>query len=920
MADEKQYYKMSCKEVLDSLDTSEEKGLNDNQVQKRLEKHGKNELKAKLEVPLWLVFLSQFKELLVIILIVGGLISFLIGSIKTGIIIFIIVLVNAIIGFIQEYRAGKIVDKLKNLIKSPARVIRNGELIKISQNELVPGDIIRIEEGDKLPADVRLIKTSNFRTNEFALTGESMPCDKQTDAIDEEVSTADRNNIGYAGTTVASGNATGVVISTGMKTETGKIAGMAQEAEEIKSPLQKELRLLAKQLTMLVIIISVALFAIGMAQNFSIYMSLVYALGVAMAMVPQALPAQVTVALSTGSNRLAEKEAVVKNLPSVETLGSTTVICTDKTGTLTKNEMTVQSLWFDDKKYEITGIGYKPEGELLDEKEEKVNQETIDDIEIMLDTATMSSNAEIHEPDDKHDRWYPIGDPTEAALITASTKLGTRSPTEDKENPELQEFSFDSELKRMSSVRQYGENVRLTVKGSIDSILSVSKYIYKNGGKKSLTKEDKQKIKQKNKEYSQEAMRVLAIAYRPLEPKDEYKREEAEKDLIFLGLIAMIDPPKEGVKEAIEEAREAHIRTIILTGDHAHTAEAIAKDIGLSSSEKKSPVITGRELAEIDDTKLKEILSSNESIIFSRVEPKDKLRIVKTLESQDEIVAVTGDGVNDAPALRSAHIGVAMGKRGTDVSKEASRLVLLDDNFSTLVYAIEEGRTIFSNLKKMVLTSLTTNTGELGLVLLGLLAAALWSYPIPILAVQILAIDLLGQIMPITSLSFDPPSKNVMTRKPRDPDEHLLNKFSASEIIILGLLIAGLAFANFMFFTFREGITLTLESVDTMAYFKATALSYSTLLFCQFVNILQRRYERISLFNRNFFTNKILLISILVSIGLISMAIYAPFISDFLSFNGLAIADWRYVGLAAVIYLVVFEVLKLLRRKQTRPT
>jgi Ca2+-transporting ATPase len=910
----KNYYQMDPDEVLEDLDTTE-KGLSRAEAEKRLKKYGKNELRAKIRVPLWLVFLSQFKELLILILILGGLISYFIGNFRDGSIIFIIVFVNAVIGFLHERKAGKIIDKLKSLIRSPAKAMRDGELAEISQENLVPGDIVHIEAGDKLPADVRLITVSGLKTNDFALTGESEPQDKQRDAIKQESPLADRDNMAYAGTTVATGSAVGVVVATGMDTETGKIAGMTEEAGETQTPLQKELRRLANQLSVTVGVISVGLFTLGIAQDFSLYMSLVYALGVAMAMVPQALPAQVTVALTTGSNMLADRNAVVKDLPSVETLGSTTVICTDKTGTLTKNEMTVQSLWFNGKKYGVTGIGYEPKGDVLDEKKNRLSEKHIKAIEVIMDAATMSSNAEIHEPDQEHASWYPIGDPTEAALITLSTKLGTRSPTEDEENPEIQEFSFDSELMRMSSVRKFGNEMRLAVKGSTNSVLSISTHIYKDGKNLAITAKHKKEIGAINEDYSKNGMRVLAIAHRVLDSKkDEYTREEVENGVTFLGLMAMIDPPKEGVKEAISDAHKAHIRVFILTGDHPETAQAVGREIGLPEPGEATPVITGTQLKDMGLRKLKKLLRKNQSIIFARVDPEDKLQIVKILEEQGEIVAVTGDGVNDAPALRSAHIGVAMGQRGNDVAKEASRLVLLDDNFSTLVHAIRGGRTIYNNLKKTIFASLTTNVGELALVLLGLLAAALWNYPIPILAGQILAVDLLGEIGPLTMLTFDPSDKDVMTRQPRKTGEHMLSIWGGTEIALLGILIGGLAFLNFFLFIAREGIILTVDSVNSMDYFKATVLSYATIVFCQFFNILQRRSERISFFNRNFFTNRILLASVVISIGLVLFAIYGPYISDFLSFGPIAITDWLFILGAAVFYLGVFEVLKFFKR------
>jgi Ca2+-transporting ATPase len=911
---QKKHYQMNIKEVLQNLYTSE-KGLSKGEAAKRLKKYGKNELRAKIKIPVWLVFLSQFKELLILILIIGGIISFLIGNPRDGTIIFIIVVVNAVIGFVHEYKAGKIVDKLKTLITSPAKVIRDGELAEISQEKLVPGDIIKIDEGDKLPADVRLIVVNGLKTNDFALTGESVPQEKQIDPVKKEVSLGDRTNMAFAGTTIAIGNATAVVVSTGMDTETGKIAGMTEEAGVTRTPLQKELRRLANQLTVAVIILGIGLFMLGLIQEFSLYMSLVYALGVAMAMVPQALPAQVTVALSTGSNRLADRKAVVKNLLSVETLGSTTVICTDKTGTLTKNEMTVRSIWFNGEKYIVTGVGYEPKGKILDENEKPLSKKQIEQVEVIMEAATMASNARIHKPDKDHNSWYAIGDPTEAALITVSSKAGFWSKKEDKENPEIQEFPFDSEIRRMSSVRKVNDEMMLTVKGSTQSILSISKFIYNDRKRIKITTKHKKEIEKLNEQYSEDGMRVLAIGRRLLTSKEnEYKREKAEKDVTFLGLMAMIDPPKEGVKEAIQDAQKAHIRVFILTGDHPETAQAVGREIGLPDPGKSTPVIVGTELKKMDKRKLKKLLRENQYIIFSRVDPADKLRIVETLEEQGEIVAVTGDGVNDAPALKKAHIGVAMGQRGNDVAKEASRLVLLDDNFSTLVHAVEEGRTIYANLKKTIFASLTTNVGELALVLLGLLAAALGNYPIPILAAQILAVDLLGEIGPLTLLTFDPPGKDTMTRPPRKLKEHMLNLISASEITFMGIVIGGLAFLNFFLFMKRGRISLTVDDVNTIPYFKSTVLSYSTIVFCQFVNILERREERISLFNRIFFTNKILLISILISIGLVMLAIYGPYISDFLAFAPIMVADWLFILGAAAIYLLIFEGLKLFKR------
>jgi len=909
----KPYYQMTVQEVLDALKTSEN-GLTNDEAERRLKEYGPNEITEDAAVSKWMIFLSQFKDLLVIVLIVAGFISLAIGSVRDGAIMFIIVIINALIGFFQEYKANKVLARLKELITSPAKVKRNGELTEIPQSKLVPGDIVYIEAGDKVPADLRIIEAFNLRTNEFSLTGESVSQEKNNKAIMHDCILADRENMAYMGTTVASGSAYGVVVATGMKTEMGKIAGMTQATTTTQSPLQIELGILAKWLTGIVIIISIGLFGVALWQGLGLFMSMVYALGIAVAAVPQALPAQVTVALASTSKRLAEKKAVVKNLPSVETLGSTTVICTDKTGTLTKNEMTVTKLWFDDAEYQVTGIGYEPKGEILDEKGTPISEEKIKELEIMLDAATMASNAEIHPPDDQHSGWYPIGDPTEAALITLSMKAGTRSPKEDEENPELHEFPFDSERKRMSSVRKFGDRLQLAMKGATDSVLSVAKYIYRNGKMVPLTEEDRVKIQKINEEWSKNALRVLAIAFRPLEPSGkDYVLEETEKDVVFLGLVGMIDPPKEGVKEAVASCHEAKIRIIVMTGDHAITAQAIGKEIGLYEK-GAPPTYTGSQMEKMSDQKLTEILMSHQAIIFSRVAPEDKLRIVQLLEEQGEVVAVTGDGVNDAPALKRAAIGVAMGQTGTDVAKEAAELVLLDDSFPTLVEAIREGRTIYRNLKKTVLASMTTNMAELMVVLLGLAGIAMKNWAIPILAIQILAIDLLAEVLPLTCLTFDPPDESIMKMPPRDRNDHIMNFKNSLEVVFLGGLIGTLAFLNFVMFMKRQGIILTPDMMETPAFARATAITYLTIAYCQFVNILSRRDDEKSLFNKNFFSNKILLGSILWSITMVFIGIYTPYVSDFLRFEGPQISDWIFILGASGIYLAVYETMKLFRR------
>lgn len=915
--DKREYYRIHAKDALDLLDSSE-KGLPRDEADKRRKTYGPNQITSDITVPKWLLFLRQFRDLLVLVLIAAGIISYAIGSYRDATVMFIIVFINAVIGFIQEYKAGKILESLQELIRSPAKVRVKGELSEMPQHLLVPGDIVMIEAGDKIPADTRILEAFNFRTNEFSLTGESTSQEKTSRMIQEECVLADRENMAYMGTTAATGTALGLVVNTGMNTEMGKIASMTSETSAVQSPLQQELGVLAKWLTGIVIVISTALFGIALWQGFSFYMSMVYALGVAVASVPQALPAQVTVALSTTSKRLADRQAVVKNLPSVETLGSTTVICTDKTGTLTKNEMTVTQIWFNGKEYEVTGIGYAPEGDILDENGKALTREDIDEIEIMMDAATMASNAEIHPADEDHPGWYPIGDPTEAALVTLSTKLGTRSPREDEETPELQEFPFDSERKLMSSVRQFGDRQELALKGATDSVLAISKSIYRDGKIVPITQEDKTRIRKLNEGYSKKALRVLAIAFRLLEPNGrDYTLEEAEKDVVFLGLVCMIDPPKEGVREAVASCHDAHIRIIIMTGDHAITAQAVGKQIGLSE-EGEPPVYTGAQMEKMNDQELTRILIATDSVIFSRVAPEDKLRIVKLLQAQGEVVAVTGDGVNDAPALKRAAIGVAMGQTGTDVAKEAAELILLDDSFPTLVEAVREGRTIYNNLKKTVIASMTTNVAELAVVLLGLVGVALWNWAIPILAIQILAIDLLAEVMPLTFLTFDPPSEGIMQEPPRDLGAHIMNLSSSLEVFFLGSLIGILAFANFALFMSRTGVSLSTDAMGTLNFARATTLTYMTIAYCQFVNILSRRHELDSIFNHNFFDNRILLGSVLLSILMVFLGTTVPVIRSFLYFSPPSLTNFLYVIGAAGIFLGTFEALKMWKRMRNR--
>ena len=903
------FYQQQVKDVLEELKT-DYNGLSQNEVDKRLKEGGKNDLDVAQGTPKWLLFLLQFKDVLTIMLVVAAGMSLLIKNYRDAGVMLAIVIINVVIGFWQEYKAEAIISSLQKLVQSPAKVYREQEVREIAQDNLVPGDIVSLEEGDKIPADMRIIEAYNLKVNEVALTGESLPQEKHSNQIQDERPLADRNNMAYMGTNVASGSAKGVIIATGEETEMGNIASMTQEEEKSKSPLEEELTVVANRLALFGIVVGCLLFGVSLYRGLDLYYALVYGLGITVAIVPQALPMQITVALSNGVAKMSQQNAVVKKLSAVETLGSTNVIATDKTGTLTKNEMTVQKVWFNEHEYEVSGLGYQPEGDILDSKGDSLAPERIDELEIMLDAATMASNAEIHPPDEEHESWYAIGDPTEAALIALSTKLGTRAANEDEENPELHEFSFDSERKRMSSIRQFEEGKILTMKGALNSVLAVTKKIYRDGQIVEITEEDKEKLRGLNEKYSNQALRVLAIAYRKLGPEEtDYVMEEIERDVVFLGLTAMIDPPKEGVKEAIAAAHKAEIDTYIMTGDHEITAKAIAEEIELGQA-KAVETISNQELAEFGAEELKEKMRGESALVFSRVSPANKLKIVKNLKAEEKIVAVTGDGVNDAPALKSAHIGVAMGQMGTDVSKEAAEMILLDDSYPTLVHAIKQGRTIYNNLKKTVLASLTSNGAELSIVLLGLVGALLFQWPIPILAIQILSIDLLAEILPLTALTFDPGAKNLMTTPPRDKEEHIINRHSTGEVVFLGLLMGGLAFLNYGLFA------LGVDSLTAShpLYPRATTITYLTIVVCQLINILARRYELSTLFDKNLFSNSKMVYAILISIGLVLAVIYLPGLNSYLEFVPVGLVDWMKILTAGGIYLLAFEMIKWYKR------
>jgi len=911
------YYQRSPEEVFKALNTNPE-GLSPEEARHRLAFYGPNKLVAAQKESIVVKFMRQFKDLMVIILIVAGALSIWMQDFHSATIMFLIVALNAVIGFAQEYKAERIMNSLKMLIAAKAKVIRNNKEMEIPSEELVPGDVVQLEEGDAVPADLRLFEEHELGANDFALTGESNPARKFLHPIAGEVPVGDRNNIAFMGTTVAMGNAKGIVIGTGMQTEIGRIAHLSQETTTELSPLQNEINHLAKSLTIITVLIGAALFFIAIAVHFSLREAFIFAIGVAACMVPEGLPAEVSVALSLAANRLAQKHAVIKKLSAVETLGSTHIICTDKTGTLTKNEMTVQKILIGATVLDITGVGYEPKGSVMDSAGQPLPKSATDVYRLFFETGVFASNAKVNPPDAEHPDWYCIGDPTEAALITLGEKMGLNPVEMDKRVPEIKEYAFDAVRKRMSSVRQQEGKTILYAKGAPQSLLERCTRIWDGHTIRPLTDQDRAFIKTKDDEFASMALRNIAYATRELDAfSPSMDLEAAEQDLVFLGLASMIDPPREEVAEAIQIAKKAHIRVIIITGDYALTAAAIAKKIGLNQDEKDSEltVVTGKELEAMSDIELlQKLICTN--LIFARTSPENKLRIVGLLKRAGEIVAVTGDGVNDAPALKRADIGVAMGKTGTEVAKDSAEIILLDDSFGTLVAAVKEGRTIFSNIVKTIRSSLTTNTGELSVVLLSLAATALFKTPLAILTLQILAVDLVAQLLPITALTWDPPQEAIMAEAPRKPSDHVFNRFTLVNMAWTGCLMGAIAFLNFLGLFYRNGISFVGLEVTHPLYARATTLTYVTLVVISWVNILYKRISaNESLFTRYVWSNWRLWVSIGVSLLLVFVLVYVPAPSQFLQTAPLTLGDWLYAGLGSLLYLAVYEAVKRVNRK-----
>lgn len=865
----------SIPEAFKILETKEQ-GLSTEEAQSRLQAYGLNQLKDKKKISPFIIFIRQFHSIVVYILLVAVAISFIVGEYLDGQVIIGILLFNAFFGFIQEYKAEESIAALKKLTSLKAKVLRNNEIHEVDATTLIPGDILLIEEGDKIAADCRIIESIHLKTLESALTGESKAVEKITTPLAAAISLGDQKNMVFSGTVVTSGRGKAVVTATGMNTEIGKIAQMLETAQETQTPLQKNLDKIGKILGYGTILVCLIVFGVTVLKGEHILPAFLAAVALAVAAIPEGLPAVITISLGIGIQRMIKKNALIRKLSSVETLGCTTVICTDKTGTLTKNEMTVRKLYFNGKVIEITGAGYKQQGEFF------IHGKKIDPKEcaLLLKIGALNNNAHI-------DNEKIIGDPTEGALLVSAAKAGILREELEKQEPRCEEIVFDSERKRMSTVHILGKKHIMYTKGAPDIILHLCTKIYSNGKIRTLTAADKKQILEAVHSFSASALRVLGFAYKEM-PGMKKCTEHEEKDLIFVGLQGMIDPPRPEARDAIVKCHEAGIRIIMITGDHASTAKAIGEELGIGTR-----VMDGTELASREH--LDDVIDSVD--IFARVNPEHKLKIVHALQKKGHVVAMTGDGVNDAPALKQADIGVAMGITGTDVSKEASDMILTDDNFASIVNAVEEGRGIYGNIKKYFRFLLCGNISEVLIVF----TLTLLGFPLPLLATQILLINLITDGFPALALSVDPFEPNAMKQKPRKKEEKLYSKLwpYLTFYPLTITLAAGFIFS--LYYTpanYAKAQTMVFLLISTSELFQAFSCR-STMQSAFSVGLLKNHY---------------LLGAVALSAGILAAVIYVPLLHPLFGTTSLALAEVGSIVLIASSGFIVLEFIKWIQK------
>jgi Ca2+-transporting ATPase len=895
----KNWHNLGAPEVITFLNSTTY-GLSGEEAERRLVQFGRNELVKKEKISPWAIFLEQFKSFLIIILLIAVVLSAVLGEVIDAILIAVIVLFACGLGFIQEYRAERAMEALKRMAAPTASVLRDGKETEIPATELVPGDIILLRTGDRIPADARLIEAVNLKTDEAPLTGESIPVEKTSEPLSGELSVGDRKNMVFMGTAAVYGRGKAVVTATGMATEFGRIAGMLQEVKAERTPLQINLDRMGKWIGIGALTLCFVLAGLGIMRGHQILEMFIWGIALAVAVVPEALPAVIVISLALGVRRMVKRHALIRRLSAAETLGCTTFICSDKTGTLTQDQMTVRRIYVGGRLIDVTGVGYEAKGEFylngiaLAPEQEPGLKKLLDICVLCNDTSLTFING----------TWQIKGDPTEGSLVVAAAKAGLWQEDINSQFPRLSEIPFSPERKRMTTIHQTDKGKIACSKGAPEVILNSCRHIYSQGQERGATNEDRNNILSVAQEMAGDALRVLGMAYKRL-PDTADTAEAIEQDMVFVGLAGMIDPPREEVKQAIKLCDRAGIKSVMITGDHKLTAIAIAQELGLL---QEGVALSGAELDSLSDDEFETLVEKVE--VYARVSPAHKLRVVEALAKKGHVVAMTGDGINDAPALKKADIGVAMGITGTDVTKEVADMILTDDNFASIVAAVEEGRVIFGNIKKFLMYLLSSNLGEVLVMAGAILFGPLIGLPygaIPLVAIQILFVNLVTDGLPAIALSVDPADPDIMSQKPRPRGQSIFTK----PVVIL-MLIGGIwsCLVNLGIFKW------TLDAGRSMI--EAQCLCFLTLIIIQFFKAYNFRSDKKSIFRIGLFKNKWLNLAVISQIMLMLVIIYVPFLQQPFHTFSLNAVDWAIVILLAGSVFPVLEISKAVIRWQER--
>ncbi len=911
------WHRMRVTELYRMLDSAPQ-GLSSGKAASRLLRYGPNAISVPPGRPLYLKLLDNFTHLMALLLWAGGAMAFIGGMPELGWAIWAVVVINAVFSFWQETRAEKAVEALKRLLPAQVTVLRDGCERLVPAEELVPGDLVLLSQGDRCSADLRLVEEWDLRVDQSTLSGESHPARKTADPLlDDSLSRRESPNLVFAGTSVVSGTGRGVVFATGMHTEFGRIARLTSVTVEPPSPLQQEINRMTRVISFLALAIGVVFFLLSvLILKREIHAGFIFAVGMVVAFVPEGLLPTVTLSLAMAVQRMARRNALVKRLSSVEALGCCTVICTDKTGTLTQNEMTVREIWVPGHAYTVTGAGYAPAGEIID-GDGFVERPARGTLSRLLISAGLCNDARVVAPAVEGAAWTVVGDPTEAALKVAAKKGGIDLDKESARLPRLRELPFDSQRKRMATLHREGDEETLFVKGAPAEVAALCSAALKDGARIALSAQLKQELSGANDSFARRGYRVLAVAERRLpEGLTDYSPEQVEHELVFLGLVAMHDPPRPEVAAAVNKCHGAGIRIVMMTGDYGLTAESVARRIGVMSEEVKCRLVTGGELDAMDDRALSEALAGE--VIFARVAPEHKLRVVQALQSAGEVVAVTGDGVNDAPALKKADIGIAMGVAGTDVAKEAADMVLMDDNFASIVNAVEEGRAVYANIRKFVTYILTSNVPEAWPFILQIVL----NLPLPLTVMQVLAIDLGTDMVPALALGMEPPEQGIMERPPRPRKERLINKKLLGRAFLwLGTMQALLCLAGFFLLYLSYGYVdlwhlprpdllpyrERLLTLDGTVYVLATSIFFVGVVCTQVGNVFACRTDRVSVFSVGFFSNRFLLAGIGFELLLCLLLIYLPLLQPVFEVGALPARFWGITVCFPVLLLLAEE-------------